>query len=279
MTTTLRPTGPDRHGADGMRSRDYEVCVNGRRVGTTGLSTDGRFGPAVGRIVDLRIEVPDRRRGRATVAALAAEEVLRGWGCRRVEATIPESAEVALRLAAALGYIERNRNMVKRVPDRPSPLPDGSAVRPMTAGEFGVWSANARRTYAQSWIDRGMAEEEARAKAEADHAALLPDGIDTAAALLRVLSHGGEDVGTLWVSLADTLPGDMDGFVFEVEVAERHRGNGHGRSLMLAAEQECRVAGADRLGLNVFAGNTPALRLYASLGYATTRRHLWKSLI
>ncbi|MEV6316889.1 GNAT family N-acetyltransferase [Streptomyces sp. NPDC051776] len=279
MTTTLRPTGPDRHGANGTRSRDYEVCVNGRRVGTTGLSTDGRFGPSVGRIVDLRIDEPDRRRGRGTVAALAAEEVLRGWGCSRVEATVPESAEVALRLATALGYTERNRSMVKRVPDQPLPLPEGSAVRPMSEGEFAVWSARAKRTYARSWTERGVAEGEAWAMAEADDAAMLPDGIGTRAAVLRVLSHAGEDVGTLWVSLADRLPADIDAFVFEVEVAERHRGNGHGRALMLAAEQECRTAGADRLGLNVFAGNTPALGLYESLGYATTRRHFWKPLI
>ncbi|MGP3953800.1 GNAT family N-acetyltransferase [Streptomyces sp. 7N604] len=279
MTTTLRPTGPERRGPDGLRSRDYEICVNGRRVGTIELSTDSRFGPAVGRIVDLRIEERDRRRGRGTVAALAAEEVLRGWGCRRIEVIVPAAATTALHLAVALGYTERNRNMVKKVPEQPPGPPEGSEARPMSESEFAAWLDSAKREYVQSWADRGVPEDQARAKAEADHAAMLPYGGRTPGAVLRILSHQGTDVGTLWVSLAEDLPDDYDGFVFDVRVAEKHRGHGHGRSLMLVAEHECRAAGADRLGLNVFAGNTPAIRLYESLGYETARRHLYKPLI
>ena len=85
MTTTLRPAAPEDSGPGGTRSRRYTVCVNSRPVGELRLATDVRFGAAVGRITDLRIAGPDRGRGRATVAALAAEEVLRGWDCRRVE--------------------------------------------------------------------------------------------------------------------------------------------------------------------------------------------------
>ena len=35
----------------------------------------------------------------------------------------------------------------------------------------------------------------------------------------------------------------------------------------------------DALGLNVFADNTPALRLYESLGYRPTRYHQYKTLL
>ena len=48
---------------------------------------------------------------------------------------------------------------------------------------------------------------------------------------------------------------------------------------MLAAERECLAAGVTGLGLNVFAGNTPALRLYGALGYRTTVHHLAKALL
>ena len=64
-----------------------------------------------------------------------------------------------------------------------------------------------------------------------------------------------------------------------MEVAEDHRGRGLGRRLMLAAERECLAAGVADLGLNVFAGNTPALRLYGALGYRTTVHHLAKTLL
>lgn len=47
---------------------------------------------------------------------------------------------------------------------------------------------------------------------------------------------------------------------------------------MLEAERVCHAAGARLLGLNVFAGNTPALRLYASLGYRPVEIHLYKPL-
>ncbi|MFF3764036.1 GNAT family N-acetyltransferase [Streptomyces sp. NPDC001922] len=279
MTTTLRPTGPEQHGPDGLRARGYEVCVNGRPVGTVRLSTDERFGPSVGRIRELRVDEPDWRRGRATVAALAAEEVLRGWGCRRAEVSVPADAGAAVALAAALGYTERNRGMVKQLPEQPPSLPDGSAARPMSAAEYPAWREAGKRGYAEEWIARGVPAEQAWAKSEADETALLPDGLDTAGAVVRVLSHRGTDVGTLWISLGERLPDGTDAFVFDVEVAAEHRGQGHGRSLMLLAERECRAAGAARLGLNVFVDNTPALRLYESLGYAPTGHHLTKTLL
>jgi ribosomal protein S18 acetylase RimI-like enzyme len=48
---------------------------------------------------------------------------------------------------------------------------------------------------------------------------------------------------------------------------------------MLLAERQAIEAGRPVLGLNVFAGNTPAERLYESLGYETTSRSLSKPLV
>ncbi|MEV5439733.1 GNAT family N-acetyltransferase [Streptomyces sp. NPDC052682] len=274
MTTTLRPAEPLQQNADGTRSRRYQVCVNSRPVGAIHLATHPVFGPAVARILDLRIEEPDRRRGRGTVAALAAEEVARGWGCRRIEASVPAAAQEAFRLATALGYAVRNRNLAKPLADTPPVLPAGSRARPMTQEEFGPWLAQGVKDYAQSWIERGVPEAEARAKSERDHATLLPDGRATPGMLISVLEHQGTRVGTLWLALRD------DGaFVYDVEAAAGHRGKGHGRTLMLLAEAQAIAAGERTIGLNVFAGNTPAERLYESLGYETTLYALYKPLL
>ncbi|MDG4862357.1 GNAT family N-acetyltransferase [Streptomyces sp. T-3] len=274
MTTTLRPTGPIQREAGDVRSRPYQVCVNSRPVGTTVLATHPVFGPAVGQIRTLAIDERDRRRGRGTVAALAAEEVLRGWGCKRVEVAVPADATAALSLSAALGYVERNRHMAKPLGDRPPSLPPGSVGRPMTEAEFETWLVHEKVAYAQDWIDRGVPEAEAHAKSEADHASSLPDGLATPGVVFRVLEREGAAVGTVWVTLRE------DGaYVYDVLVAEEHRGHGHGRTLMHLAENEARAAGADRIGLNVFAGNTPALRLYESLGYRPVTYHLYKSLL
>ncbi|MFF7858237.1 GNAT family N-acetyltransferase [Streptomyces sp. NPDC007904] len=273
MTTTLRPVEPLQQNSDGTRSRRYRVCVNSRPVGEVHLGTHPVFGDAVALVRDLRIEEPDRRRGRGTVAALAAEEVARGWGCRRIEATVPADAGPALRLAEALGYVVRNRGMRKALGDTPPALPEGTGARPMTEAEFGPWRARGEEAYARDWVARGVPEAEARAKAERDHAVLLPEGRTTDGMLFSVLEHEGTPVGTLWLAVRGE-----QGYVFDVEADAAHRGRGHGRSLMLLAEAQTLAAGHRVLGLNVFAGNTPAERLYDSLGYVTTQYSLYKPL-
>ncbi|MFF0113204.1 GNAT family N-acetyltransferase [Streptomyces prasinus] len=296
MTTTLRPAEPLQQNPDGTRSRRYQVCVNSRPVGRMDIGTHPVFGEAVARIMSLRIEEPDRRRGRGTVAALAAEEIARGWGCRRIEAMVPAEAEAeaeaeageaegrpagpgdpagpAFRLATALGYVVRNYNMEKALGDVPPALPKGSRGRPMTDAEFGPWSVRSEAEYTRGWIERGVPEAEARAKTAKDHAALLPDGRASKGMLFSVLEHEGTPVGTLWLALRAE-----QAYVFDVEADAAHRGRGHGRALMLLAEAQSIAAGKRAIGLNVFAGNTPAERLYASLGYGTTRYAMYKHLL
>jgi ribosomal protein S18 acetylase RimI-like enzyme len=279
VTTTLRPAEPERRGPDGARSRRYLVCVNSRPVGSVLLATDRRRGPSDGRIKWLGIDEPDRRRGRATVAALAAEEVLRSWGCRRVQAAIPAEETAALHLAAILGYTERNRSMAKEPAGPPPELPEGSSVRPMTAAEYEAWRPHVQRQEVGYWTDRGMAHDRAVAMVAAEHRERLPDGHATAGTALLVLSHGGADVGRLWLRPRDPAKPETGAWVSRVEVDEAHRGRGHGRTLMLAAERECHAAGVRTLGLNVRTDNAPAVRLYESLGYRVTAHHLAKPLL
>ncbi|ARP69328.1 N-acetyltransferase [Streptomyces pluripotens] len=273
MTTTLRPSEPLQQHPDGTRSRRYRVCVNSRPVGEIHLGTSPALGAAGARILDLRIAEPDRRRGRGTVAALTAEEVARSWGCTQIDAVVPVGAEAALRLFTALGYTLRNRGMEKRLAAVPPELPPGSRARPMTGAEFDEWQEHESEQYTREWIARGVPEATARAKARDDHEMLLPDGLATDGMLFSVLEHEGVRVGTLWVALQDA-----GAFIFTVETATDRRGQGHGRALMLLAERQAIEAGRQVLGLNVFAGNTPAERLYASLGYRTVNRSLAKPL-
>jgi len=274
MTTTLRPTGPERREADGARARTFTVCVNSRPVGGIELGTDRRYGPRVGRINALAVDEPDRRRGRGTVAALAAEEVLRQWGCTRVETSVPADAEYALRIAASLGYTERNQNMALTL-DRaahPHPLPPGSVLRPLTEAEYGPWRDHEREGFIVGLTERGVPRDQAETHEATAFTAALPDGPATKGTSLLALEHDGVTVGHLWLRVTEPA------WVFSVEVVAAHRGRGHGRTLMLAAENAAVDAGAATLLLNVFAGNTPAIRLYESLGYRTTDHHFAKPL-
>ncbi|MET9291939.1 GNAT family N-acetyltransferase [Streptomyces sp. NPDC003077] len=276
MTTTLRPAGPEERRADGGRTRTYEVCVNSRPVGRVELRTEPRRGPATGLIADLRIDERERRRGRGTVAALAAEEVLRGWGCREIELPVPAGAEVALRLAAALGYTERSRRMRKPLTEVPA-LPEGSEDRPLTEAEYPAWLAASRATYVETRTAHGMPRAAAEEAADRSLGELLPDGLATPGLYLRVLVHDGTDVGYIWVTEREL--GRPGGYVYDVEVAPEHRGRGHGRTLLLIAERGCLAVGQRELGLNVYADNTAARSLYESLGYGTSEYTFWKPLL
>ncbi|MGW6981982.1 GNAT family N-acetyltransferase [Streptomyces sp. NPDC054932] len=274
MTTTLRPSGPLQHTADGARSRAYEIRVNSRRVGALVIASDTPFGPTVGEIRDLDVEVGDRRRGRATVAALAAEEVLRGWGCRRVRISVPGGSEGGLRMAEALGYAEYSRNMAKDLPAAAPDLPEGVLGRAMTDAEYEGWYGRAVEAYAENWSSRGMSAEAARAKSVADHESQLPRGLATPGATFVVLEAAGEPVGHVWLA-----PRGQGSYIYDIEVRAEHRGRGHGRHLMLLAERAALAEGHRLLALQVFTDNTPALRLYLSLGYRPTFFNYAKDLI
>nr|WP_206322840.1 GNAT family N-acetyltransferase [Streptomyces sp. HNM0575] len=274
----MRPTGPDQYDADGVRSRSYEICVNSRPVGLLRLTVDPQYGPVTGRVTQLVVDEREQRRGRGAVAALAAEEVLRGWGCRRVEISVPAGAEAALGLAAGLGYQERSRSMIKELAGRPR-LPDGSTDRAVTEEEFPAWRERGQPPLRQAMTDRGLPAEEAARRASEALDALLPDGASTTGVALRVLVHDGTDTGRIWVELERSPREDCDAYVYEVEVDEARRGLGHGRTLMLVAEREALAAGAHTLGLHVLTANTPALRLYSSLGYRVVEHHHCKALL
>ncbi|MEV6978178.1 GNAT family N-acetyltransferase [Kitasatospora sp. NPDC093806] len=285
MTTTLRPESPQTPTPAGGRTRRWQICVNGRPVGGLRTTAVPRGDQLWGEISELEIS-NGRGRGRGTIGALAAEEVLRGWGCTRVDADIPETAQVARSLAATLGYRERMRNMAKELAEPPA-LPPGVTARPIDAREFPAWLAEAKQGYLKDLLASGLGEEQARAKSDADHTHLLPQGADTPGVALRRLYGAGEaagegdPLGSLWLALRiRDLPGGAPlAWVMVVEVAEAHRGRGHGRALMRVAEQECRLAGVRDLGLNVFSGNEVAIRLYESLGYRVTNRVYGKPLI
>ncbi|WP_030907323.1 GNAT family N-acetyltransferase [Streptomyces sp. NRRL F-5126] len=279
MTTTLRPTGPLDETPDGVRNRAYQVCVNGRPVGAAELGTDPAFGPTAGVVLALRIDEPDRGRGRGTVAALAAEEVLRGWGCRQVLASVPAGRPAAQRMLGALGYAERSRTMVKSLPAPAPVLPDGIGERAMTEDEFASWSAASSADFVRNWVRRGVPPEQARAKAESSLRQNLPDGLATPGVAFRVLLAGGEAVGRVWVARQEIEPGRPGAYVYEVRVDEDSRGRGYGRALMLLAERVSLDWDATGLGLHVFSDNAVAVRLYESLGYEVTLRHYGKPLL
>ncbi|SOB85073.1 GNAT family N-acetyltransferase [Streptomyces sp. 1331.2] len=282
MTTTLRPEGPETPTAAGGRTRRWRILSNGHPVGALRTTADPLGSQLGGKISELEV-TEGRGRGRGTFGGLAAEEVLRTWGCTRVDVNIPESAPTARALAVTLGYVERALIMSKQLVAAPG-LPAGVGVRPFDRpAELQAWLHRSTERYVRWLVNSGLTEEQARARAAGGPENLLPLGADTPGVVLGHLF--GADAaegsyGSLWVQLRvrDLPNGEPLAWVMMVEVPPARRGQGHGRTLMLLAERECLAVGVRNVGLNVFPGNQNAIRLYTSLGYRVTERVYGKQL-
>jgi ribosomal protein S18 acetylase RimI-like enzyme len=62
-------------------------------------------------------------------------------------------------------------------------------------------------------------------------------------------------------------------FLYQITVAKNSRRRGYGRAMLTGLERRLATDGIEELRLNVFAGNEPARRLYASAGYEEVARN------
>ncbi|HEX6473847.1 MAG TPA: GNAT family N-acetyltransferase [Candidatus Limnocylindria bacterium] len=151
-------------------------------------------------------------------------------------------------------------------------------LRPMRPDEFAAFMAHSIEGYARDIeTNGGQTAEFARQKSEADHAAVLPHGLETTGHWIHVVEAGGEQVGLLWLAERDS-GGRRVLFIYDVEIDEAHRGKGYGRAAMELAEQEAKALGIGRIELNVFGGNDVARRLYRSMDYVETSVQMAKDL-
>lgn len=154
-------------------------------------------------------------------------------------------------------------------------------LRPMPAARLSPWSEWMRREYVRARVASGDPGERAEEHARTAFAASFPDGSPAPGHLVFdvvLLGPGLPDeiAGYLWISPVSA--GSDAWWVQAVEIAEDHRGSGHGRAVMELAERTAAEHGATTLGLNVYAYNEAARHLYDSLGYEMTSMHMRKTV-
>jgi ribosomal protein S18 acetylase RimI-like enzyme len=87
---------------------------------------------------------------------------------------------------------------------------------------------------------------------------------------------GGASVGTLWIG--PHAERSDAAYIYDTHVDESRRGEGLGRTAMLAAEELVKAAGFHEISLNVFGFTDVAQRLYTSLGYRVVATQMTKRL-
>jgi ribosomal protein S18 acetylase RimI-like enzyme len=153
-------------------------------------------------------------------------------------------------------------------------------LRPMTEAEFAQFRQATARAFADELVaTSGWSPEEALERALQGSAELLPQGTATPGMLLfTALRDDGTPVGRLWLGLTHPRGVPDCAFVYDIEVAEAHRGGGLGRALLAAGEDVVRGHGVAAVELNVFGDNARAIGLYRSSGYRVVSQQMRKDL-
>ena len=151
-------------------------------------------------------------------------------------------------------------------------------LRPIDTTRLATWIERSRDEYARDLVAAGKRPEVAAREAAEGMAESFPNGRPSPGhAVFDVVDDSGTAVGYLWIG-PDTSGDDGSWWIWDVLVDAEHRGRGLGRQAMLLGEEYARAQGAHTIGLNVFAFNASARRLYESLGYQPASIRMRKRL-
>ena len=161
-----------------------------------------------------------------------------------------------------------------------------TSLVPMQAATFDVYREESIRSYAEENVAAGRwPAEGAIERSRLDYAELLPQGLATPDNFLYEI-HSDQDagatmlsvrVGYLWLAIVEKN-GVRGGYVYDLEVAPKHRRQGHAEAAFSAMEVLAREMGLPSVGLHVFANNPGAQKLYLKLGYGVTGLNMIKHL-
>jgi RimJ/RimL family protein N-acetyltransferase len=142
----------------------------------------------------------------------------------------------------------------------------------MSAEEFQTFLGWSIPDYAEAHVKAGRWNpNDAVERSKAEHAQLLPNGVETPDNYLRTVYDDalGRQVGEVWYAL-QKQDGWPQLFVYWIGIGKEFRQRGYATEVFRLLEAEAKRLGAARIALHVFGDNVGARALYEKLGYVTT---------
>ena len=211
----------------------------------------------------------------ASMAGSPQELELIRWGVARarklnarvIHVCLPDPSPRAERLQQeGFSLVRRYWNMVWRSDALPSaPIPDGFSVRPFQPGDAAVLAEIQNAAFSGSWgfSPNTLEQIEYRSSlANTSHQGIL------------FLSHGDATAGYCLTCLSP-LDGSIRGIIDMIGVSPDYRGRGISNTILLAGMEYLRSLAVADIRLQVDGSNTPAVRLYTSVGFEKVGELHW----
>ena len=211
----------------------------------------------------------------ASVSSSPQELELVRWGVARagelrarvIHICVSDPSPKAERLQEEGFYlVRRYLDMVWRRDALPSaPIPDGFSVRPFQPGDAAVLTEIQNAAFSGSWgfSPNTLEQIEYRSSmSNTSHEGIL------------FLKEGDNTAGYCWTCLFP-VDGSIRGIIGMIGVSPDYRGRGISSAILLAGMEYLRSLDVADIRLQVDGSNTPAVRLYTSVGFEKARELHW----
>ena len=147
-------------------------------------------------------------------------------------------------------------------------VPDGFALRTFQPGEAKVLTEVQNAAFAGSWGFCPNTVEQIEYRSSM---------VNTPTKGILLLYHGDKAAGYCWTCIAPA-EGNIRGVIGMIGVAPEYRGRGVSQTILLAGMECLKSLGVTEIGLQVDGANTPAIRLYTSVGFEKAGERYWFEL-
>jgi mycothiol synthase len=145
------------------------------------------------------------------------------------------------------------------------PLPDGFSIRHLQPGDVQALTDTQNAAFAGSWGFCPNTVEQIQYRSSMSNT--RPQGI-------LFLYHGPQIAGYCWTSIAPAHD-QTKGIISMIGIVPGYRGRGVSRPILLAGMEYLRSIGVADISLRVDESNTPAIRLYTSMGFEKVEELQW----